>query len=672
MGGILLNYGKGFLWLILAVVYSTCTGAACSRKNQSFPRYFLNGYLIYSFGAAVIGLFCRLLQTSYGLYMTGMWLWLIGLAVFSSWKVYSKYRLSFLNGEAVREFFRSYWALFFILGLIMTVVILLYPVYWLQNHTDDGFYLTQMASLPFMAHPFRDNPATGLMQNFVINPYTFNTHEVEASFYIHVLNMPASLFARFFLAAFQYFVFLCCIYVTAEGLFKAAKVKNTKLLQWIPMIALFFLCDNYWLRGQWLNVQDSWQFCSAMYYGSSLVRVCSVFLLMYPYLYRQELNWKIFGRTAAVAFILIAKSTIALPVIYVCAAAYLCVCLLRNKNLWVRLSVPLIFAGIVLAGLLISQLLPGLGDMGAEMTAAISWGQVQGQVQTHYLVINLALILILTLLFRRNAGLNWAIVFTAFSILLLVCPGLNVIAGVLSVYTFVIGRACTSFVYFIVVLGFAALWMWMSVFFRKNPRAVFIGGGTAAVLLYGICLSSTASSGGTPEALANPEVEVEGIDLGKALQIYASNPYLMGSEFMKAGEMLTQLNQQSGSVILAAPRIWETDHLSDYSSLVLRAAAPTVTNVTANYRFPTYDDPVFKTFEDEAHAVVDLLFGDLSNPEMLARAQELLEQYPINTFLFKTDQDPEPAMSELGFQEYWQMKDPRSDETYYIYTTLPH
>ncbi|MCF0260382.1 MAG: hypothetical protein HUJ54_11040 [Erysipelotrichaceae bacterium] len=670
MGAVMLNYGKGILWFVLALVFCTLAGAGWSKKGQSFPRYFLNGFLIYSFGAALIGMAARFLQLSYFLFMTGMWLWLIGLAVLSTAKVYSKYRFSFLNGEKAKEFFRSYWALFLILALIMTVVVLLYPVYWLQNHTDDGFYLTQMASLPYMEHPFRDNAASGLIQNFFVDAYTINTHELEASFYIYVLQIPAALFARFFLAAFQYFIFLCCIYVVAQELFKAAKVSNTRVLQWVPMIALFFLCDNYWLRGQLLNVQDSWQFCSAMYYGSSLVRVCGVFLLIYPYLFRQELNWKVFARTLAVSFILMAKSTIALPVIFVAAAAYLSVCFLKNKNLWVKLAVPLLFAAIYLAGLLLERMLPGMGEMGSEIAGTINWGCIQGSAQFQYLIIKLGLIAVLSLLLIRKAPVSWAIVFTALSIVLLVCPGLNKITGALSVYSFVIGRAITGFVYFILVLGFAGIWLWLALGFRRQPGAVFLLGGASAACLYGVCLFSTAATGASPEALANPDAEVRGIDLMQAVRIYISDPYLINREFVKAGQALTELDHGSGRVVAASPRVWETDELSDYSSLVTRAVAPTVKAVTVNYRFPTSDDPVYGSFEDEAHAVVDLLFNDMSSDFNIGRVQELLSQYPINTFLFKTAQDPEPAMNYLGFHKYWEARDPRSDQTYFIYTTL--
>ncbi|MCF0260381.1 MAG: hypothetical protein HUJ54_11035 [Erysipelotrichaceae bacterium] len=662
------TYLKGFLWLFLAILFCSLIGISVTKKNKSFPHYFLNGFILYSLGPAVLGMAVKILQLSFSIFFWGMWVWIGILAAVSAVLIYKKYRWKWISWENFKSFICSYWGLFVILGLLMYIAVLLFPAYWLQNHVDDGFYLSQMASVQYMDIPSQYNPATGLIQNFSLNAYVINTHETEVSFYLSVLGMPAPLFARFFLAAFHYFVLLCGIYAVAEGLFKAANVNNPRLLQWIPMIALFFMCDAFWMRGDWLNVTDSWQFCSAMYYGSSLVRTSGVFLLIYPYLFDQIFDWKVLLRTMGTALVLMAKSTIALPVIYTAAAAYLCVVMLKSKKIWVKLGAPLLIFASALLGTVISTVLPETMEAGREIRYVIGYSLNLAKLSFHFLVSKAAAAAVLSTILLRRSRIWWAVVFTALCFGLLCIPYINSLTVCLSVYDFVFGRAMTAYMYFLLSVGFAALWLWGGLLFKKIgiiPRLAAIAGTGA---LFGICLNSTLYSAGDPLVLTGSERKQ--LDLDEALTVLGSNPDLFNRNMVEAGKALTELDGGTGTVNVLGPRLWQTNGVSDYSNVALRSVAPTVKNITAIYRFKDHNDPAYASWGDDQQGTADQFFTEIDDEKDPSGIYWLLQEYPINTFLFKSQSDPALLMESLGFSKYWESGMDESGNRYYIYSHL--
>ncbi|MGI6511047.1 MAG: hypothetical protein ACOX1W_01270 [Catenisphaera adipataccumulans] len=92
------------------------------------------------------------------------------------------------------------------------------------------------------------------------------------------------------------------------------------------ILFLFGFAESFLYNNHLLILQDSWQFNTAMFYGSSIVRTMSIFMIVLPFLDRDQLTVRDVLTVGAIAVVLISKSSIALPLIIIVSLAYL-ICL---------------------------------------------------------------------------------------------------------------------------------------------------------------------------------------------------------------------------------------------------------------------------------------------------------------------------------------------------------
>ena len=74
-----------------------------------------------------------------------------------------------------------------------------------------------------------------------------------------------------------------------------------------------------------LYVQDSWQFNTAMYYASSIVRTMGILIILVHFIENNKISIRDILLVILISVVLVSKSTIALPIIFVTCVSYLVV-----------------------------------------------------------------------------------------------------------------------------------------------------------------------------------------------------------------------------------------------------------------------------------------------------------------------------------------------------------
>ena len=91
------------------------------------------------------------------------------------------------------------------------------------------------------------------------------------------------------------------------------------------------------------QLQDGWQNATAMYYGSSIVRSMGLVMLLTPFIGKEKIKFKDCFWFGITSLVLMSKSSIALPLIFVSAICICFIIFINQKKMWIFL-----FALIVL------------------------------------------------------------------------------------------------------------------------------------------------------------------------------------------------------------------------------------------------------------------------------------------------------------------------------------
>ena len=661
-----MNWVTGCLWLAGLFVFFFAVGTAACRSDRGGPFRILTGYLIYSFGVAVAGITVQLLNLSWSLFRFLMWGWMAGLLAVSLYCIVHRNDNWKPAKESIRGFVKNYWALFLIIGVTVFLCIINYPAFWLGNRSDGGFYLSRMASYPYTPQPFEHDLSTGLYTGHTFDQYTINTHELEASVFLQFLNMPVGLFARVFLSAEGYILFACCIYTLAEDILRFVRKdgKFRSIIQFVPGILLLFTTNFVFMANNGiLDLQDSWQTSTAMYFGSSIVRTCGFFLLLLPYIRNYCLNWKVVLQVMAVSLVLISKSTIALPLIIVCCIAYIYVWMMNQE------SVPKIFCLIVpiaMAGLGIFlqrtvhfsnpefNSIQDLQNTSMQWLASLShsivpWVMAPGLVSGFLL---------------KNRRVLRLLLLELCLFILLFVPGFSAYFTVFSFYTFVTGRVITAFAYFFICTMISLTVTWLaSVRLRKGILTA--AGMACCMILAGINFYAFTAYGGDAGIIQGQAGKP--ITLAKALEVLKKNPDFMPVSTINLADALNRLAETDDHLAVLTETYYESDGVADLKHILTRPLAPTVIFPTANTRFPTDKDPVYGSYTVDQQQIFESFLVNNDEASTAAFGQ-LLDEYQIDAVLLRDHRTYDVNMNRLGFTVYESIYNDEGEPEYYLYT----
>lgn len=601
------NYFVGGLFLFSSILFFYLLGIAILKHNQSLPKNILVGYLVYNLMIAIVLIPIQLLVLPWSFACVYVVLLSISCFIFSIIRI-KKYKIKLIE-VSLKHMIKKYYFLIILAILLFFIFLMQLDLIWINNHLDDGYYLVRIATLPFEDHLFSVTHATGLTENYgAFNTYALNVFELEASIYVYLLHLDPSVYCRIVLNTFNYFLAICTVYVLAETIIQSTKIKiKESFIQYLPIVLVIFSFDARVMQETGLLVvQDSWQFNSAMWYGSSLVRVLGILWIILPFIKNDKITFWDIVKVGSISLVLISKSSIALPVIFISGIAYLIAFFFTNGNKkWMILSAFIIVLMIVLGYFLpnneyIETLINQLFEI--NKYSILLWG---------------CFISILVFVFKNKNKIS-----IRFSIILLVVlafialPEVNDSFELISMYDFVARRAQTTFYYTFVMFGYISFMILLYQYAPKFYKGVNI---LFCITLVVLSVASYTVANGNPLHSYN---------------VMAHNYRLFPNSTIELGEELNDLALDEINVMM--PQWVMSEGNRHALSVVVRTYAPKVKSISAIVRFGVTEGSEFSSFEVEDQDAYEQ-FRANPNDETFNALAKVLEKYPITALVFDSD-----------------------------------
>ena len=112
-----------------------------------------------------------------------------------------------------------------------------------------------------------------------------------------------------------------------------------KILQYYCFILIPVLCGMNTLSNSFLSLalEDTWKNTSAMYYGSTLVRLLLTLKMLEFLCSIEKINIKEILKLSVLSIVFVSRSTVAIPFIFLCVVSYLVVYLIKSRKYYLMI-----------------------------------------------------------------------------------------------------------------------------------------------------------------------------------------------------------------------------------------------------------------------------------------------------------------------------------------------
>ena len=632
------DYVIGMIFYIVFILFLYFVGSSI-LKNDSEPYRFLTGYLIYSVLIGVGGIIIQQLNTSWNVFFGYFILVVIILLIFSFYKI-NKENIK-LFPLSLKKFLKNYWFLF-VISLILIVISLSYQDWiWLNNCLDDGQYLNKMATLPYIDNPFIIAPATGLLgSSNIFRLDVFTTGELENSVYMFLTQVTPSIFARIFMSGFNYFLLVNCIFVFAEKIIKSCNINyNKSTIQYISCIVILFIFNwDFLNQSGIIMVQDSWQFNTAMYYGSSIVRTMGIMLIIIHFIDKEKIGLKDVLIVLLISIALTSKSIIALPVIFTSGVAYLLSTYIISEKKYRFIAIMITFILIVIGTI--------LGN--TEKISSVILTQISYNIDNWFLVLAV-IILLVSFSFKSKVVTKCNLTILIIGILIIFDP-INNIFEKLSVYDFVAARNLTTLIYTMIIMVSIYIYILLNKLeFMKNKLVLMYSLSTILLII---------------GALGSAHI-YEGSILSSYKTVW-QNKAIIPSSTIKLGSKLTTLaNQRNKAINVIMPEGVMADGDMHSVAIIIRTFAPQIRSISAIGRFGTCETGAFADYNADEQRIFDNFLVN-PNTDTADELEKMLLRYPINCIVLPTSED-NLYIESMGFESFDKIDDINAGVRYNIY-----
>lgn len=628
-------------WMVFTImVYGLGRAVTNGEKSESYSL--LTGYLVYNLPVSAGGIIIQLSGLPwicFAVYLAVIWAALIGYMIYVKRK--NSVKIFYVN---IKQFLINNWVLLIILAVLAGMLFFYYRGFWLGDHLDDGYYITKVATIPYTNGNYAMNYSVGV-PNSGFDSYIFNTWELEASVYVKLLGVTPTLFLRLFQSIFYYILFLSIVKGFAENILGRLRIAVKPSIYQLPAVItlLFGMYYVFLSKTSLLPIRDTFHFNTGMFLGVSLVKAAGILLLLYYFLDVESLNIKMLFATGALSVILISKSSVILPIIVVTASSFFFTWLMFQYGKREK------FLGIAFLGLyfLLAFLMPG-----KQAIQDTLYSDIAKSVKSPVIIISVVILLCGFALKERI--INRINMILLFIIMFMAVPKLNHIFELFSVYSFVAGRAYTTWVYSILLISAIELCV---ILMKIHVKLWLIRTAYAAmgiVLIVGIAYGFD-KMGGT---LTSDDPVSEG-NVKNCLHVIWHNKDFIPNSTMQLGEVLEKLSHESGEKLyVVAPQIVGVDGTSHALSVILRTFAPDIVSVSAAVRFPVNNGSALSDYKQETYdAFVEA--PDEKNSEAFEKE---ISKVGTNCVVV---QNPECAqwMEKMGYELYSVV----GDNLYYVW-----
>lgn len=630
------DYIIGTFLTLITAIFIQLFGCCIVKEEKGYTYKFVIGYLVYSFLVAIVGIPIQILNLSWNLFFWYMCFLLIGMLIFIIYSIIRKRII--ISRTSILQYFHETWFLYVGAILLLSFALTHISIIWLNNLSDDAFYLNKIATLPYISNPFRTDYTTGFYSAKGSGlAYNLSTFELEASFYAYITQMNPALYARGFLALFNYFVLLNAIHAFLEVIIKK---KNLQYFV-VSFFFLFVMCAGVFLNGS----DATWTIKSAAYFGSALVRVGCIFMVLLPLIDSNKLDFKKVSITVISCVVMISKSSCALPILFMLACGYLTVLYIRNKDKKTTIYFIAVLICILLAGIVF----PNNKNMDSY-----TLNLILTYLKNPLVFVSFVLMIILS--FTNRTYLNISLVMLV-SYLLMLVPEINDVVETLSMYDFVAARTIYSFFVFQFIVTYGVLILLVYDKYIKCIQPVIINLVTVTCIMIVCFLSGFEYS-----------------EPVRALRALKYNINLIPNSTVLLGKTLENYYKENNRTLrmIMTPGV-RVDNMGHFSSQIVRSFTPHTESVTGALRVAKEVENKDSGFYGYNLSDIGILNNFIVNPneDTLNELNELCNKYPINCVVLNDNSSKaEQLIESIGFKKYDTVVDKQKDSiviTYNIY-----
>lgn len=620
-----------FFWIVFTI-FIYAIGNVFVEKNVCQAYKFVAGYVLYTFTMAVPAMVIQLFNLPWMIFEAYM---IIAIVVFVGMIIWHKKKKGYFFSCSIHEFLKQNFMMILVCVALAFMLLFYFRMFWEGNHLDDGYYVTKVAVLPELTTGFRTNYAVGAASS-TVDSYVLNTWELEASVFVHLLDVHPTLYLRLFQSVFHYLVCLNCILAFSTKLICGLSKKISPFEAQFPVGAmmLLFLYDLFAEGTNFFYVSDMTQNNTAMYYGGALVKVISIIALLVFYIEEKRISWKMFLGVIAISIALISRSTIVLPVIVLVASSYF--------------VVTLIFSGerkqqIIAAAYLIIYSLAGIVLNNGE-AQQLSVNSLVGKTMKSYLVVFCCLIFIISFFTLRDIIILKMNCIFMMIVFFMFVPQVNDVFELFCVYGFVAGRAWDTLIYTFVIMNMIYLYLLIRKYLKVRYAEGFFLFAFCGLL--GIQVWGFDRYGGDIYIDDNSPVEA---NTKGAIKTILENHYFFPNTTLELSRQLEELYKETGEVLqVVSPEVVGVNEAFHTLSVQLRIYAPHIISVSAADRYPSVDsDTGLQGYTQDAYEN----FITDANDETASEFSKVVDRYNVNCII-TTTQEQESYLTAMGFEQY--------------------
>lgn len=611
------------------IIYLYLLGNSVDLKKECQSIKFVKGYLVYSFFSAIGGIVTQVFKMNYLVY--NFYMIIIILITLGSIIYIGKKRKSFISGS-LKEHILCNWFLVIPTIILCTMLFCYYRAFWYGNHLDDGYYLTKVAVIAQGNGDYISNIPVG-MGNGVGISYLLSTWEIESAFYIKILHVTPSLFLRFFQSGFNYFLFFNCVLAFGNKIVKAIKKEyKERNLQYVVGVCLVFFVYYVYLQDtQIFFLRDMHALNTAMFYGSSIAKMTVVMCLLMFYLEEKDITLKMIFGVIGISIAMVSKSCIVLPLIVVTSISYIIVIFGLDK----KRKVKVIGGSLLVLSFITGYVIPNNQSSQNEVYQyAIS------AIRSPIVII--AVVIFVGSFFLRNKMIYKINVIFILIGAFFIIPQLNDISEMCAVYTFVAGRAWSTYVYTFVILNLWYLYLGLDKIIKSvvvKLIFIFLTCATSYLVFYGYEMDGKelfVTNNMPAKTNADEDFDV----------LYRNHKFEPDSAINLGNELEKLENEKKEKLLVLTPEWAQVDDTLYTLSVQLRSIAPNVISVSAMNRYKVDENCMLYGYEQKRYDN----FVNAPSDKTAERLNKHIIKYGINCIVVQNKECGQ-YLKKIGFKQ---------------------
>lgn len=636
-----------FLWFLQAI------GNLWNVKKENFSINLLLGYVTYTAFQAIGGIISQVLDLNWNIYNYYMILGIIIFLVCISIKNKKREFVNQLPNKLIVHI-KNHWMIY-ILSLILVIVSITNITYhWMGNHLDDGYYLNHIANVNNYPGVANINHGTGLPLQMSFTR-TINTFELDAAFWSQLFHISASVFTKYFLSFINYFLILNAIIVLSIAV-KLDKKINKVYLQFVPIpLLLFMYPGDYLTNSNLMLLQDGWQFNTAIWYGSSIVRHMGFTLFSLFFFLGNKIDIKKIMLFCFLSITLISRATQAVPAIFLVfisgCAVYLLFSKLNNKlKLTAILAIVIV---LIIPNFIIPLESIYITQYKEPLMPILFNDNLYRNITPIFLFASLTTIVAI---FKGNTALKkWNLLILFISLLMFV-PYLNTVFIALARYDFIASRTATLFGFTIYATMLVNFSFFFTKYFKRFVLPLFIAIGLV------ICINFFINNDTIVEVGTSPAIGKIDYSLKKPLE----NIYGIPEITVNLANELEKIAANEHNKIAVLMPTWINYGGTPHTlAILIRSYSPNTLSISAIPRYPgMIDSSPYLGFNQSTQDIVEIF--DSTGGKNTDELKRLLEEYPIDYIVVTNQAATDSAISNLDMELASQVYDENVNITMYI------